>query len=454
MSKRSRYGPARGVTDFPSVGADASPRLVAARLVFGVVERGQSLSLLLAGDPAGLTDPRQRALSRELAYGTLRWYQRLEAVLRQLLERPLKARDRDLHALLLVGLYQVLIMDMPAHAAVSESVAATRALGKDWARGLVNGVLRSALRRRDALLEQADADPVSRWSHPGWWIERLQRDWPEHWQDILRQNNRRPPMTIRVNRLRQARADYLAGLEARGIAARPVPASDTALELASPVAVDELPGFRDGEVSVQDAGAQLAVPLLDLAAGQRVLDACAAPGGKTGQILESVDTPGEVVAIDSDAQRLARVVENLGRLRLSASCVQADAADPQGWWDGRPFDRILLDAPCSASGVVRRHPDIKLLRRDADLQALALQQRRLLEALWPLLATGGILLYVTCSVFRQENCAVTAAFLERHTDAREVAADVPWGHALPAGRQLLPGEDGMDGFYFARLVKA
>jgi 16S rRNA (cytosine967-C5)-methyltransferase len=454
MTRRSRYGPARRAGDFPPGGADASPRLAAARLVFGVVERGQSLSQLLSAEPVGCDDPRQRALTRELAYGSLRWYYRLDAVLRHLLGRPLKIRDRDLHALLLVGLYQVLIMDMPAHAAVSESVDATHALGKGWARGLVNGVLRNALRSRDDLLEKADVEPAARWSHPGWWVERLRRDWPDQWQDILRENNRRPPMTIRVNRLRQPRADYLAGLRARGIEARSVPHADAALELESPVAVDELPGFRDGVVSVQDAGAQLAAPLLRLDSGQRVLDACAAPGGKTGQILELCTGLDELVAIDSDAQRLARVAENLARLQLDATCVHADAADPAGWWDGRPFDRILLDAPCSASGVVRRHPDIKLLRRDADLQTLAVQQRRLLDALWPLLASGGILLYVTCSVFSQENGEVTAAFLERHTDAREIPADVAWGQVRPVGRQLLPGQDGMDGFYFARLVKA
>lgn len=454
MRKRSRHAPARGAVGFPPTGADTNPRLSAARLVFGVVERGQSLSQLLSGEPVDFDDPRQRALSHELAYGTLRWYHRLEAVLRQLLDRPLKVRDRDLHALLLVGLYQVLIMDMAAHAAVSESVDAAHAMGKGWARGLVNGVLRNALRRRAALLDKADAERAARCSHPRWWIERLRRDWPEHWQDIVRENNRRPPMTIRVNRLRQEPDGYLAGLEARGIAARRVPCADVALELESPVAVDELPGFREGMVSVQDAGAQLAAPLLRLEDGQRVLDACAAPGGKTGQILELCTGLDELVAIDSDAQRLARVAENLGRLQLDATCVHADAADPSSWWDGRPFDRILLDAPCSASGVVRRHPDIKLLRRDADLQTLAQQQRHLLDALWPLLASGGILLYVTCSVFSQENSKVTATFLERHTDAREIALDVPWGHARRVGRQLLPGEQGMDGFYFARLVKA
>ncbi len=435
----------------PSVG---NPRLLAAQLVAGVVEQGESLSRLLATRLSGLDEPRQRALAQELAFGTLRWFHRLDTVLGQLLARPLKARDADVRALLLVGLYQQLVLDTPAHAAVSETVDAVRGLGKDWASGLVNGVLRNALRRRQALLEAADSQPTSRWSHPAWWIQRLQRDWPDHWQAILEANNRRPPMTLRVNARQGDRDAYLARLGAAGIETRAPGPVATAVELVRPVAVEALPGFDTGAVSVQDAAAQLAAPLLTLQDGLRILDACAAPGGKTGHIMESAASPGEVVAIDNDPRRLGKITDNLQRLHLSARCIAADAADPPGWWDGRPFDRILLDAPCSASGVVRRHPDIKLLRREADLDTLARQQQRLLDALWPLLASGGILLYVTCSVFKCENSDGVQAFLQRQDDASELPLDVAWGQPQSVGRQLLPGEQGMDGFYYARLIKA
>jgi 16S rRNA (cytosine967-C5)-methyltransferase len=435
-------------------GTQPGPRLLAARLVHGVAQQGSSLANLPAVLSGESDDPRQRALAQELAYGTLRWYHRLDTLLGYLLTRPLKTRDRDIHALLLVGLYQLLILDMAAHAAVSETVEAVRVLGKDWASGLVNGVLRNALRRREALLKRADAQPVARWSHPQWWLERVRRDWPEDWQAILEANNRRPPMTLRINRRRGDRDSYQARLLAAGMEARPLPCCPTALELATPAAVDRLPGFVDGDASVQDGAAQLCALLLELGDGQRVLDACAAPGGKTGHILESAARLDEVVAIDSDPRRLQKVRDNLQRLQLRATCLAADAGDPQAWWDGRYFDRILLDAPCSASGVVRRHPDIKLLRRAEDLPELARQQQRLLEALWPLLRSGGILLYVTCSVFRQENSEVVQGFLAGQPDARVLPLDVQWGRPVDGGRQLLPGEHGMDGFYFARLVKA
>jgi 16S rRNA (cytosine967-C5)-methyltransferase len=430
-----------------------SPRLLAARLVFAVVQEGNSLGSLLVGRLDEVEDPRQRALTQELVFGTLRWYHRLDTVLRQLLGKPLKQKDRDLHALLLVGLYQLLMLDMPAHAAVSESVDAARIMGKDWATGLVNGVLRNALRRRESLLEEANAEPAGRWSHPLWWLQRVQQDWPEDWQSVLQAGNQRPPMTLRVNVRQGDRDSYIARLAAEGLEARPVPFAATALELTAPVSVDRLPGFFSGAVSVQDGAAQLSAPLLMLQDGLRVLDACAAPGGKTGHILECAAQLAEVVAIDNDPRRLQKVTDNLQRLQLSATPLCADAAEPQSWWDGRRFERILLDAPCSASGVVRRHPDIKVLRRAQDLQDLANQQQRLLEALWPLLSSGGILLYVTCSVFKQENSEVVQGFLGRHADARILPLDAEWGHLQAVGRQLLPGEHGMDGFYFARLIK-
>ena len=429
------------------------PRGIAATVVRRVAERGESLSGLLAQELEAIEDPRQRALAQELSYGTLRWYFLLEAVLGRLLKQALRNKDWDIHALLLVGLYQLLVLRMTAHAAVNETVEAVRSSGKHWAVGLANGVLRSAQRRAAELLASVECEPAARWSHPAWWIARLQQDWPRHWQQILEANNRRPPMVIRVNRLRSDRAHYLEQLQRAGIAARALPHADAAVLLDEPISVDRLPGFRAGLASVQDGAAQLAAAQMQLAAGQRVLDACAAPGGKTGHILELAPELEALVAIDSDSRRLEKIRDNLARLQLEAQLIAADAGDTRHWWDGRPFDRILLDAPCSASGVVRRHPDIKLLRRCEDAKTLARQQGQLLDALWPLLAPGGILLYVTCSVFRTENTEVVEAFKSRHADVEEVPLVAQWGIAQAAGRQILPGEQGMDGFYFARLTK-
>ncbi len=436
-----------------SASSAAQPRGIAASVVRRVADSGESLSGLLAQELGAIEDPRQRALAQELSYGTLRWYFLLEAVLGRLLKQALRNRDRDIHALLLVGLYQLLVLRMTAHAAVNETVEAVRGSGKRWAVSLVNGVLRSAQRRAAELLASVEREPVARWSHPDWWIAQLQRDWPRHWQQILEANNQRPPMVIRVNRLRSDRARYLEQLQRAGIAARALPHADTAVLLDAPVSVDQLPGFRAGLVSVQDGAAQLAAAQMQLAAGQRVLDACAAPGGKTGHILELAPKLDALVAIDSDTRRIEKIRDNLARLQLEAQLIAADAGDTRYWWDGRPFDRILLDAPCSASGVVRRHPDIKLLRRCEDVKTLARQQGRLLDALWPLLAPGGILLYVTCSVFRAENTEVVQAFKSRHADVQEVPLAAQWGIAQAAGRQILPGDQGMDGFYFARLTK-
>ncbi|MGD2074540.1 MAG: 16S rRNA (cytosine(967)-C(5))-methyltransferase RsmB [Gammaproteobacteria bacterium] len=428
-------------------------RRVAAHLVHRVADCGDSLSTLLGGQLQKLEDVRQRALAQELSFGTLRWYLQLEAALGKLLQRPLRDRDRDIHALLLVGLYQLLILNVKPHAAVHETVEAARRLGKRWAVGLINGVLREAQRRGAGLVESVKQDPAACWSHPRWWIAQLQADWPQHWRQILEAGNERPPMVLRVNRLRTDRNRYLDQLRREGIAARPLALVEAAVQIEQAVSVERLPGFRDGLVSVQDAAAQLAASQLELRAGHRVLDACAAPGGKTGHILELAPALEALVAVDSNARRVEKIHDNLARLRLQAQLVVGDAGEPDRWWDGRPFDRILLDAPCSASGVVRRHPDIKLLRRRGDLESLSRQQQRLLDALWPLVAPGGILLYVTCSVFRKENADGVQAFLTRHAEARELPMTVQWGVAQSVGRQILPGEQGMDGFYLARLTK-
>lgn len=429
----------------------AAPRAIAARTVAAVLA-GRSLS-----DPEttrrleSLPD-RDRPLAQELAYGTVRWQPKLQRMAEGLLDKPLKAKEREVEALILVGLYQLLYLDVPAHAAVAETVAAVRPLRKEWARGLVNALLRRFLREQEAIVESLAGDEVAASAHPRWLLGRLKADWPEAWPAIVAANNARPPMTLRVNRRQGSRDAYLEALAAAGIEGTPTRHAPDGIQLAQPVGVERLPGFWAGRVSVQDEAAQLAALLLEPQPGERLLDACAAPGGKTGHLLEAAPE-AELLALDRDPGRLGRVDENLRRLGLSASLKAGDAGAPESWWDGKPFDRILLDAPCSGTGVIRRHPDIKLLRRTEDIEALSGEQHRLLEALWPLLGPGGMLVYSTCSVLRDENDRQLSRFLEAHADAVEVPIPPGWGQAVAVGRQILPGNQGMDGFYYARLRK-
>lgn len=400
-----------------------------------VLEQGRSLDRALDALPM---DVRLRPAVMDLSYGVLRQFGLLDHVLRQLLDRPLT--DPALRALLLVGLHELVSGRTPAYAAVNEAVAAA----PPRARGLVNAVLRNFQRRREALLAAAQQDPVARWNHPAWWIERLQEEYPAAWQSILEADNLHPPMTLRVNRRRTTLPDYRRLLSEAGLAASQT--GEWALTLDQPVPIPELPGFAEGVVSVQDLGAQYAGPLLDCRDGMRVLDACAAPGGKTAHLLELHDL--DLTALDLAPDRLLRVQQNLARLGLEARLLAADAASPPDWWDGLAFDRILLDAPCTASGVVRRHPDGRWLKRAGDATALAARQGQLLEALWPLLERGGKLLYATCSLFGTENREVVNAFLARHPEAVEEPLDLP-GASLG---QLLP-DSHHDGFFYARLVK-
>ncbi len=425
-------------------------RAVAARLLGQVLGQGQSLARVL---PPALeqVDPRDRGLLQELGYGICRWQPMLQALLDRLLERPLDSNEPAVRALLLTGLYQLHYLRIPEHAAVAETVTAARHLRKSWAAGLVNAVLRAFLRRRAELLAALETDREARTAHPRWLLDALQRDWPDDWSAIIAANNARPPMTLRVNSRRVSREDYRSRLAEAGWTAEPA-AAPTALTLAEPVEPTLLPGFTEGWISVQDAAAQWAAPLLDLRPGLRVLDACAAPGGKTGHLLEC--SPNlDLTALDWDATRLERVRETLVRLRASARLVVGNAERPTEWWDGILYDRILVDAPCSATGVIRRHPDIKLLRREQDINALAESQQAMLSSLWPLLRPDGRLVYATCSVLRRENEDVMAAFLATHPDAWETPIAAGWGRALPHGRQILPGEAGMDGFYYAVLIK-
>lgn len=427
------------------------------------VEQGRSLTDALLQVPAGM-----RPGVQALAFHALRHWGQARALTEALAQRPPEPRVRAL-----LGVALTLLMPdaqasdnvrYEAHTVVDQSVQALVAWRVPAATGgFVNACLRRFLREQDSLLALVAADAQARWNHPFWWVQRVRRDHPQHWQALLQANNQAAPMVLRINRRKRSQADYLRDLAAAGMPAVPVGCDGAELLQAQPV--EHLPGWAEGQVSVQDAAAQMAAPLLldsaCLPAGARVLDACAAPGGKTAHLLECADL--DVLALDIDADRCQRIHDNLQRLGVRAEVKVADAAEPVRWWDGRPFAAILLDAPCTASGIVRRHPDVRWLRRPEDIQQLALQQSRLLEALWPLLQPGGHLLYCTCSVFKAEGEEQVRAFLSHHADA----------HALPAPGHLLTGQvvqesdsggatlamgdngsRGTDGFFYALLRKA
>jgi 16S rRNA (cytosine967-C5)-methyltransferase len=388
----------------------------------------------------------QRSAITDLCYGTLRFGIQLEAVLTELLTKPV--RDEALRWLLLVALYQLQHTHAAPYAVVDHAVRCATTLGKPQASGLINAVLRNFLRKRESLLAKASLDESGRYAYPPWWVDKLRKQYPLQYPGILAAGNLHPPLTLRVNRRRLARDEYLQLLAQHEIAATAVGAEG--VTLVHPQPVERLPGFADGLVSVQDAAAQQAAPLLDAHSGMRVLDACAAPGGKTTHLLEIADV--ELTALDNDAARLARISQNLLRLNLDAGLVVGDANDPAAWWDGRPFERILADVPCSASGVVRRHPDIKWLRRASDVSQFAQQQKIMLDCLWRLLASGGKLLYTTCSIFQEENSLQVADFLTRHADATQLPlCGVHTLDGTPDG-QLLPDNE-HDGFFYALFQK-
>ncbi len=417
--------------------------------IIGGVLAGHSLDaeLAVAWQRHAQLDVRSRAAVQDLAYGTLRFLGRLEALLDALLEKPLK--DARLRPLLLVALYQLEHTRAAPHAVVDHAVRACKALGLTSAKGLANAVLRNFLRKRQALDARIQHSETARYSHPQWWIDKLRTQYPAHYAAALVADNIRPPLALRVNRRRSSTAEYLQLLASHDIAGEVC--GEAAVLLKKAVPAERILGLAEGLVSVQDVAAQLAAPLLDIHDGMRVLDACAAPGGKAGHALELADVT--LTALDSDDGRLARVRANLERLGVAARVVCGDACEPASWWDGMPFERILADVPCSASGVARRHPDIKWLRRETDIAQFARSQGRMLDALWQTLASGGKLLYATCSVFREENSDQVVRFLERHQEAtRIILPAVDNDIQLPAG-QLLP--DGRhDGFFYALLQKA
>jgi 16S rRNA (cytosine967-C5)-methyltransferase len=427
-------------------------RLAALTLLGSVLDR--QVSLTEAESQVRLESPRDRAFARHLAFGVLRWLSALEWLAGQLLKRPLRRRDRDIERLVLLGLLQLWKDRGAAHAAINETAECARQIGKPWAVGVVNAVLRRYQREEDAWLERL-GHCDQRYAHPEWLLAALRADWPDDWAAIVEANNQPAPLWLRVSR-RYRPEDSLQALADAGYTLERHPVTGSAVKISPAAPVDELPGFARGHISVQDPAAQLAAELLDVKRPCRVLDACAAPGGKTSHILEQAPTC-DLTALDLSAGRLDRVRENLQRCGLGEGgqvhLLAADAADPAAWWDGQAFERILLDAPCSATGVIRRHPDIKWLRSAGQVSEAAEKQAVLLERLWPLLSAGGMLLYATCSVLQQENRDQIRRFLDCRKDAELSAIPDGWGRETGYGRQILPGELDMDGFFYARLRK-
>ena len=425
-------------------------RSVAHDILIKIMIHGRSLATVRSD--ADELEPRERGHAMELVHGVLRWRWKLEYILNGLLKKPLRSKEQSLQILLLLALFELLELSTPDYAVVNEAVKLSRLGGRSWASGMVNAVLRSFIRDREHCLAQLSSDEAL-YSHPGWFIDVVQHDWPDHWQSILQANNQRPPFWLRVNRRQYAIEEYRKLLQQQGLESVTHSHAHEALKLAHSLDVKSLPGFEQGSVSVQDAAAQLAAGLLNVEAGQRVLDLCAAPGGKTCHLLEMQPAIKAMVAVELDEQRMLRVRENLDRLQLEAELVVADASNSPSWWDGDYFERILVDAPCSASGVIRRHPDIKSLRREQDLLSLVVLQQQILHQAWQMLSPGGELLYVTCSVLRQENEQQISRLLAAFSDASEQVIDQNWGQACLHGRQLFPGDEDADGFYFARLRK-
>lgn len=421
-------------------------RSIAAKAISQVLDQGQSLSTVLPGLQKNISE-KDRGLLQELCFGTLRVLPQLEWCLQQLMAKPLTGKQRTLHYLLMVGIYQLVHTRIPPHAALAETVEGAVALKRPQLKGLINGVLRQFQRQQDDLIQRME-NTDSRYLHPSWLLNRIKKAYPEQWQQIIEANNQRPPMWLRVNRAHHSRDEYLVLLQEAGIDAAPHPDYADALLLFTPSAVTELPGFADGWVTVQDASAQGSVDLLDPQNGEMILDLCCAPGGKTTHILEAAPK-AHVLAVDVDKQRLLRVNENLQRLKLHAEVKQGDGREPQSWAGDREFDKILLDAPCSATGVIRRHPDIKWLRRDSDIAELAGLQREILEAIWPRLKTNGVMVYATCSILPEENSLQISAFLRDHPEAQLVET----GDINNPGKQNLPHAEDGDGFYYAKLIK-
>ncbi|NRA59597.1 MAG: 16S rRNA (cytosine(967)-C(5))-methyltransferase RsmB [Psychrobium sp.] len=427
-------------------------RAITAQIVGSVLDRGESLATALPAGQARLENPKDKALLQELCYGIMRELPKLEFFINTLMEKPMLGKQRVMHHLMLVGAYQLLHTRIPAHAALAETVEACIDLNRPNMKGLVNGVLRNLQRREQELVDKLPTKAPLAYCHPSWFVKRISKAYPKNWQQILQANNERSPMWLRNNATMQTRDNYLEQLHDLEIEASAGELGDNSILLHKPVPVHALPMFEEGACSVQDAAAQQAAELLAAQPGELILDACAAPGGKTCHIIESCEDL-EVVALDCDQTRLERVQENLDRIGLRAQLICGDGCTPEEWWNGPLFDRILLDAPCSATGVIRRNPDIKWLRRDSDIAQLVDLQQEILNACWRILKPGGTLLYATCSVLPEENSWQIKQFLAQQSDAKLVPLHEQDNVENP-GWQLFPGgEDNVDGFYYAKLQK-
>jgi 16S rRNA (cytosine967-C5)-methyltransferase len=426
-----------------------NPRLAALKVLSDVLDGHQSLAE--SESLSQLRDSRDSAFARHLAYGVLRWLNALEWLSGRLLARPVKKREREVKRLLLLGLQQLWHDQTASHAAINETAECARLLGKPWAVGLINAVLRRFQREQEQLLSELQRTE-HRFAHPQWLLDEIRTDWPDDWREIADANNQQAPLWLRINRRKADEAVLRRDLEAAGFDIRDHAHARDAIGISPAAAVGNIPHFGAGWLSVQDPAAQLARDLVKPQAGERILDACAAPGGKTAHLLESC--PGiELTALDRQAQRVGQIHQNLERLELQAETRVADASSPAAWWSGQKFHKILLDAPCSATGVIRRHPEIKWLRSGGQVDEVVRTQAALLEALWPLLEPGGMLVYATCSILRRENSEQVRQFVENHAEAVIDFPGVEWGTVEPFGRQILPGEAQMDGFFYAVLRK-
>ncbi|RYY02861.1 MAG: 16S rRNA (cytosine(967)-C(5))-methyltransferase RsmB [Gammaproteobacteria bacterium] len=429
-----------------------SVRAAAAQVLAQILQSKGSLSSLLPAIQPQVAE-KDRSLLQELCFGTCRYQPQLSAYVECLVDKPLRVKDSDIQALLLLGLYQLLHTRIPDHAALGETVEVTRFLKKPWATNLVNGVLRKFQRDKAKLDKLLAQNLAFQNNHPAWLEGMLRKNWPDQLDQIIAANNSHPPFSLRINTRKISRSDYLALLDELEIEAAETPFSPYGITLTQACDPRKLPLFTEGVISVQDEAAQLSADLLQLAPNLRVLDACCAPGGKTGHMLE-VEPSLQVIALDADERRLLRVRENLNRLGVTANVVCGDGTQTPEWWDGEQFDRILLDAPCSATGIIRRHPDIKVLRTADEIEKLVELQTQLLKSLWSVLKPGGLLVYATCSVMPRENAQVVTTFLKRQPQATAEVLDVEWGIEQAVGRQLLPSATGHDGFYYAVLRKA
>ncbi len=440
-----------------------SPRAVAAKIIAQILNNHGSLSTLFSGEELQSLSPPDRALTKELCFGVMRNFFQLENIASQLLKKPLRNKDYDIYALLLIGCYQILQMRTADHAAVSETVEATKILKKKWATGVINGSLRNLLRNTSQMVSKANNSIESRLNFPQWLLDELQSKWKDNWESIIDASNQRAPMVLRINTRLTNIEEYSDLLSKEDIPFKLHQFCPDAIVLDNAVAVSLLPGFEDGLVSVQDGAAQLAVEIMDIKPEMRILDCCAAPGGKTCHILEHYDV--DLTAIDLEPNRADMIEDNLERLGLSAQVITADATAIDEWWDGDKFDRILLDAPCSGTGVIRRHPDIKVLRTPKEVEQLQQQQLKLLDSMWELVKDNGELIYATCSVLPQENSMLISKWLKTKSDAKHVPINADWGSnpnlGQEFGRQILPNAStnmdnihiGMDGFFYAKLCK-